>query len=378
MELRLPRPLSHSSLSMYAQCPQKYKFKYIDKVPEKPKHYFSFGRSVHAALEYFYGVKSLPAPALEQLLGFYKENWVSAGYKDEAQEARYFDDGKTILSLFYRKHIQDYSIPYFVEYSFTTTVEGVPVTGKVDRIDKLPDGRIAILDYKTGKALAQDRAASDSQLTMYQMACEELLGAEVARLVFYHVPSLKEQTNKRHSGEQVAELKGRIVTTAESITKGLFDPRPEERKCFWCDYKPICPVFKGQLPPPTEAAPSQDELGALIDRYGDLQTQSAELREQGEGLKAEVLALLKKKGYVRAFGLRYEASRALSERWEFSDKKKVLEILKKAGLYDKVLAPSAPKIEQLLADPSLDGDLKARLGELGVKVETPDLKIKPL
>jgi hypothetical protein len=34
--VKLPRPLSHSSISLYNECPQKYKFKYVDKIPEKP------------------------------------------------------------------------------------------------------------------------------------------------------------------------------------------------------------------------------------------------------------------------------------------------------------------------------------------------------
>lgn len=377
---QLPRPLSHSSLSLYAECPQKYKFKYVDKIPEKPRHFFSFGNSVHQALEFFYGVKSLPAPALEQVLDYYKEHWLAAGYRDQAQEAQYFDDGKAILTLFYRKHISDYHIPFFVEYQFQLDVDGVPVTGRVDRVDKLPDGRIAIVDYKTGKALAQDRAQGDAQLTMYQMACEELLGAEVARLVFYHLPSLTEQAVRRHSKDLVEGLKGRILSTAESISRGLFEPKPEEKKCYWCDYKPICPVFKHQYSAAAEPARpgAEDELSALVDRYGEIQRRASELQEEAGEVKKSLIALLEKKGYVRVFGKKYELSRAATGKWEFPDKKKVLELIKKAGLYDRILAPSAPKVEQLMSDPGLDENLRARLAELGEKAEIPDLKVKPL
>ena len=53
------RVLSHSSISMYRTCPQRWKFRYIDKVPEKPRSQFSFGKSVHTALEF--SEKSLAA-----------------------------------------------------------------------------------------------------------------------------------------------------------------------------------------------------------------------------------------------------------------------------------------------------------------------------
>jgi RecB family exonuclease len=377
MPFTLPRPLSHSSITLFNECPQKYKFKYIDKIPEKPRHFFSFGQSVHLALEFFYGVKALPAPTLDEVLAFYKENWVQGGYKDPGQEAQYFEDGKLIITAFYQKHIRDYALPFFVEYGFSFEVDGVPVTGKVDRVDKLPDGRLSIIDYKTGKKLVGGRVEIDPQLTMYQLAAEQLLGLKVAKLSFYHLPSLKEQIVERHTDELVDGLKKRIVVTAERITTGAFEPKPAENVCRWCDYKPLCPVFKPQFQ--VAAPPAHDaELAAEIDEYGDLLAQAEELRRKAEVVKARVLAQMTKKAYVRAFGKRFEVSRAATQRWEFPDKKKVLEIIKKAGLYDRILAPSAPKVDALMTDLSVDENLRARLEEQGARVETPDLKVKPL
>ncbi|MBI5631687.1 MAG: PD-(D/E)XK nuclease family protein [Elusimicrobia bacterium] len=382
-KIKLPRPLSHSSLTMYGECPQKYKFKYIDNIPEKPRHFFSFGSSVHQALEFFYGVKTLPPPSLEELLAYYKEHWLSAGYRDQVQESEYFDDGKQILTQFYNKHVRDFKLPFFVEYQFNLEVSGVPVTGKVDRIDKLADGSLSILDYKTGKALAKDRVQADAQLTMYQMACEALLGLPVARLVFYHLPTLKEQSVERHQEGLVAALRERIVSAAEAISEGAFTPKPEEKKCYWCDYKPLCPIFKHQFPGTEPALPrgrpaSEESLGSLIDRYGELSQKSAELEEERARLQEKIIALLEEKGYVRAFGQRYQLSSTSNARWSFSDKKKVLELIKKAGLYERILAPSAPKVEQLMSDPELDLNLKAQLEELGEKTEAWEIKVQPL
>lgn len=377
MAFTLPRPLSHSSISMYKECPQRYKFKYVDKIPEKPRHFFSFGQSVHLALEFFYGAKEARAPALEDLLAHYKEKWISAGYKDEWQEREYFEEGKRILASFHRKHASTYEAPWFVEYSFNLEVDGVPVTGKVDRVDKLSDGRLAILDYKTGKAIPGARVSCDAQLTMYQLACEALLGAEVARMTLYHLPTLKEYESPRHDPALVDGVRRRVVETAEAIDKGLFDPTPSDAVCRWCDYKPICPVFKDPSTSAAEAAPDAD-LAGWIDALGALEAEAAALEQERRALKEKVLAELKRRGYVRAFGARYEARRAVTERWEFADKKKVLDMLKQAGLYEKILAPSAPKVEQLMSDPGLDPSLRARLCELGTKTEAPDLKVTPL
>lgn len=379
--MKLPRPLSHSSITLYNECPQKYKFKYVDKIPEKPRHFFSFGQSVHLALEYFYGVKEPKAPSLEDLLKHYREIWVKGGYKDDRQEQEYFEEGRQILTRFHDKHAKTFHLPYFVEYGFNFEVDGVPVTGKVDRVDKLEDGRLLILDYKTGKQLKTGRIDVDAQLTMYQLACEKGLGAEVAELVFYHLPTLKEHKSTRRSAELVDGLKSTIVTTAESITKEKFDPKPMDSVCKWCDYKPICPIFKDQyagMPEKPATASGSPELAALVDKYGDALAAAEKAKAAAEAAAKELSAALKAKNYVRAFGEKYEASLTAGVRWDFLDKKKVLDIIKKAGLYEKVLAPSAPLVNKLVEDKTLDADVRARLTELGERVETADLKLKDL
>lgn len=237
--MNLPRPLSHSSISMFNECPQRYKLKYIDGIKEKPKHYFSFGVSVHAALEYLYAAPA--KPTLDALLTQYDLGWIRDGYHSEAEELKHWEQGRKIVSTFYLKHAAEQ--PTAVEYGFNIVVDGVPVTGKIDRIDAEPDGRIAITDYKTGKAFAAGRADGDAQLTMYQLACEAD-GQRVARLALYHLPSGKVQASERHGQALVDDLRRRIVDTAEAISAGRFDPKPSEQACKWCDYKSVCPVFR--------------------------------------------------------------------------------------------------------------------------------------
>ncbi|MHB2025643.1 MAG: RecB family exonuclease [Elusimicrobiota bacterium] len=373
----LPRPLSHSSLTLYSECPQKYKFKYIDKIPEKPKSYFSFGSSVHTALEYFYDVKIPEPPALERVLAFYKENWISAGYKDKAQEEDYFHKGEQIITLFCEKHSADFHVPLFVEYQFDLEVDGVPVTGKIDRVDKLPDGRLSVVDYKTGKALAENRVMTDEQLTMYQLACEKLLGAEVCRLSFYHLPSLTEQLAQRRGPEEIHGLEKKIVSIAKAVSQRSFTPSPAEKKCFWCDYKPICPVFRSQAAA-VPAFSTDDEISALIDRCGAILESAQAGIQEADKIKAEILSKLEAKGYARAFGGKYSAVRTFAQRIEFLDKKKILDLLREEGLYERILAPSAPKVREIISDPGLPNPLRKKLSALVEKTQTPELRVEPI
>ncbi|MBI5596682.1 MAG: PD-(D/E)XK nuclease family protein [Elusimicrobia bacterium] len=400
------RPLSHSSIGMYIECPMKWHFRYVQKVPEKPKHFFSFGKSIHDALEYFYGVKTLPPPSIEEVLQYYSDHWLTEGYKDPKQEAEYKEQGRAILREYHKKHIDQFRIPYFVEYGFNLEVDGVKVTGFVDRIDKVGDDRIAILDYKTGKAFPKDAAVLSDQLTMYQMACEQLLGMKVERLTLYHLPSQTPVTSEPHSQSQVDALRERIVKVHSDIKGNLakleraeikhfptvFERSPEfskqakvsaETTCHWCDFKPLCPAWehaygKPAAAPEPEALKDDAKIAKLIDRYGKLHDQLKELEEKAEELKDQIVASLGEKGYVRAFGERYSATVRHDERWEFGpeNKKTVLDAIRGAGYWDRVTGPLAAKVQELMRDPGLPMDLRDRLQRMGKKVESATLRIK--
>lgn len=377
------RPLSHSSMYLYGNCPKRWHFKYIEKIPEKPKHFFSFGKSMHSVLEYFYDVQTLPPPDLEQVLKNYEENWLTEGYQNAAQEADYKAQGERILREYYAKHIDRFRIPYFVEYGFNLEVDGIKVVGYIDRIDKLDDGTLSVVDYKTGKAIPKARVAQDQQLTMYQMACEELLGLKVSELTFYHLTSQTALTVGPHKKEQIDVLREKIVNTAEQIKAEKFDPRPEERKCGWCDYKPLCPVFKHQFARQSNGADeerpalrSDEKLAKLVDRYGKMKEEIHEREEKADEVKAAIIDTLRAKGYVRAFGSRYEATAHFDDRWEFADKNKVKETIMDAGFWERIVAPSAPAVQKLMKDPNLPLDLKDRLQRLGKKVSHATLRVK--
>ena len=74
-----PLRLSHSQLYLYNDCPKKWHFKYVEGIPEKPKHFFSFGKTMHSVLEFLYKVKTPVPPSMEKLLECYEKEWISEG-----------------------------------------------------------------------------------------------------------------------------------------------------------------------------------------------------------------------------------------------------------------------------------------------------------
>lgn len=301
------RTLSHSSVSTYQQCPQKWKFRYVDKIPEKPRSYFSFGKSVHSGLEYlFLNLHQDAFPPLERVLDSFQKSWLSEGYDTPQQERWFFKEGERILRGFYAKHRKDFQRVLEVEYKFSISVEGVPVMGFIDRVDRTESGNLSIVDYKTGKAFDKSRVRQDPQLTLYQIACRQLFGKDVEKLTLYHLNSLTPVSVDAHSAQLETSLKESIVSAAKGIMEKKFDPKPAPAGyCQWCDYLQVCPAFgpdgsAGPLRPSLEG-----DLAEKIDRYGKLADKIGQLTEEKNRLESELVSRLNRKGRTEQSGRHY-------------------------------------------------------------------------
>ena len=97
-----------------------------------------------------------------------------------------------------------------MELSTEIDLDGVRLGLRIDRIDRLDDGAVAILDYKTGgrrKFLDGGGEPVDAQLLVYAMAVED----PVAALGFYNIDSR----------ETALDASGRDVMGAEDWQQAL-------------------------------------------------------------------------------------------------------------------------------------------------------------
>ena len=394
---------SYSKLGMYKECPQKYKFRYVHMLPEKPKYYFAFGSALHSVMEYIYDVKNPVFPSLQQALDFFTKDWKSTtfekkGYASALKEQEGYEEGRRIITSYYQKHQASFVHPLSVEMKSTVETDGLNLISILDRVDYLGDGKVMILDYKTGKTVER----APDQLYMYQKVAEmspvikslvqqadpSVKDIRVEKLCFYHLPSLKEMYFERADDKQIFEFWQGVLSVADDIRAGKFSPTPGENQCRWCDYRNICPVFTGKdytgqegsssffsqpavAPAPVAAAPktAQEELSEKIDRCG------AALEEY-ENLKKEIISFMQSQHYTRHFGTRYQAQLKEVSHTEFADKQKVVELLRSMHLLQKTLVPTQSTVEALLTDASVSPEQKARLEALGRKTSSTQLELK--
>jgi DNA helicase-2/ATP-dependent DNA helicase PcrA len=253
----LPPTLSHSQLRTYGECPLRYAFERVYRIPvADTKGFLEFGSTIHVAFEVYARARldavasGLPPPGYEALKAAFDSAWKPRAYED-AQAARHYQErAEPALRKFYEREMTSLAQAVALEASFAVDIgEGIRFTGTIDRIDRHPDGTIEIIDYKTGRRRSQRDVDADAQLTAYAMAVA--MGAvrdaasgeplpAASRLSLYFTESDQAITTTR-SREQIDEFRDAVLATAARIRSGDFAATPGPRTCQWCDYRALCP-----------------------------------------------------------------------------------------------------------------------------------------
>ncbi len=239
--------LSYSRITIYDNCPLRYKFIYVDELPTAARSYFSFGNSIHKVLELFYQPEenfiTAKTPSLNYLLGLLNEHWISAGYNTEYQEKKAKDEAVQLLTKFYRETIFGFQPAYLVEKSFSFELNGFRIIGRIDRIDQGNDG-YSIIDYKTNKILPYFfKKINLLQPIIYYLGAKESLGLNKINSVFMYFVRFNKKVEFNISDEMAEEGKQKILQVGKAIQCNEFSPKPGSA-CSTCEFKDRCASFQ--------------------------------------------------------------------------------------------------------------------------------------
>ncbi|MCJ7605340.1 MAG: PD-(D/E)XK nuclease family protein [Dehalococcoidales bacterium] len=356
---------------------------YIDRLKTKDRGYFSFGTSLHSCVEHFFRVKTPPPPSLDEMLAFYERSWLSEGYESPEEEANFKEYGREILSAFWETHSSGFRMPVAVERMFVLDVDGIKIRGFIDHVDKLDSGGLSVIDYKTNRDLfTADYVENDLQLSIYQMAAEQMWNLPVEKLTLYHLRSNTPCSAPARSPERIEDVTNLIHDVADNIVHQVF-PATENRFCP-CDFPEYCPYYRHLYlteEPPADSQPPLPDPTAIdavttVERYAEIQAQINELKAELEETRLAIVEYCRAESLNRVYGTGHEITFRLMERTGF-DEEEVKAVLQPAGLWDMVTKLDETRLKALIADESVDGKLRKQLEALRRVVSSyPQLRVK--
>ncbi|MFH0988377.1 MAG: PD-(D/E)XK nuclease family protein, partial [Parcubacteria group bacterium] len=252
---------SFSQMQNYEKCPLKYKFGNVLKIPTKGSHYFSFGSTIHNTLQKYLeqcignaqpdlfsenkGDGKMTVLPLKKLLEIYDASWIDDWYDNSRGKEKYRQKGKELLNTFHEQFSVEKPAVRMLEHKFHVKIGGYMFSGRIDRIDDVADGKVEIIDYKTGGSPKGGKLETDDrrQLLLYQIVAESVLKQPVEKLTYYYLEEGKRLSFVGKDKDKVA-LEERFVNDIGNIKAQKFEPTPSEHVCKYCEYRDICEYKK--------------------------------------------------------------------------------------------------------------------------------------
>lgn len=241
--------LSPTRIGTFLECAVKYRFVYIDKIGkfyQRARAGFSFGSSLHHVLQEFHQEGETHTP--EELVTRLETNWIGAGYQSEEQEQRHRETGEQIVQAYHAAHqerAEQQVETWATEKTITCDMGRFKLSGRVDRIDRHADGRLEIIDYKSGRQDTSSEEVADSlAMNCYQLILHHLYPDTPIFATIYCLRS-GAQASYALEGEERKEFEEALLELGHTILDTDYAPLKPERipACEYCDFYPRCSAF---------------------------------------------------------------------------------------------------------------------------------------
>jgi DNA helicase-2/ATP-dependent DNA helicase PcrA len=240
--------LSPSKIQTYEDCPLKFKFQHVLRVPTPSKTYFGMGTAIHAVAENMTKLqKDGKEPTEELALEILDKQWDTSSYRNQrTKESQDKDKSKEMVKTYLEWAEKNPNTPVDVEPKFQIKLNDVTISGKIDRVEMTPDGEYEVIDFKTGYAYkTKNTIKDDVQMNVYALGTQKLYGKIPKKTSLFYIKHNKIVPHFIEE-DKLEEFKVELGKKIEAIFNEEFDADPEYRKCSRCDYASICDAKETQ------------------------------------------------------------------------------------------------------------------------------------
>jgi DNA helicase II / ATP-dependent DNA helicase PcrA len=243
--------LSAHAVESYATCPLKFKLEKDWRIPGDAAAAMQFGSAIHTVLRQYYDpAPHAPMLTVEDAVQSFQREFAKAVIEDPLQRALYERLGAQQLRTVLQSQPRGSVDVVAAEVSFSFTLGGRKITGRIDRMDRISDNEVRVIDYKTGAPKTPRYAEDSLQLSIYAMGARSL-GLVPQELEFLNLQNNEHQVTTR-TAVHLEKARQRIEDAASGIAAGRFPAKPGQH-CQWCDYRRLCPATEQRVFIPARA-----------------------------------------------------------------------------------------------------------------------------
>jgi RecB family exonuclease len=174
-----------------------------------------------------------------------KRSWVAGGYASRERESEAWEQALEMVR-HYHLAFKDEPVKHLGSEAYLKarlSVRSIPValSGKIDRLSTWPDGRLEVVDYKTGDEAEPGPTKLAGKLTTFLYYVLALLNhPEVPRVeVSYIYLRTMAKVTAVYDPETGADCKDRLARAVGQMAAGEYPAHPNQR-CAWCDFTELC------------------------------------------------------------------------------------------------------------------------------------------
>lgn len=384
---------SHSRLSCYEQCPQKFKFQYIDKIETEEEETVEafLGIRVHEALEKLYrDLQYQKKDTLEELFVWLRQQWQEHWSDDiiivntEYSPENYLGMAEKYLSDYYvHYHPFDQGRTVALEELIRISLDEAgqyKLQGYIDRLTERKDGFYEIHDYKTNSRLPlADYIRTDRQLALYMIGVKnQYPDVKHVRLIWHFLKFDKEIDSTRTDAE-LEQLKRDTIQLIERIEHDEQFRATPGFLCKWCEYQSCCPHWSHLyvIQDKAENEYLKDTGVTLVNRYAEVKAAQkiANLQWDAELTKLEeALIVFSEKEHIEVvFGSKNKIRISENEKYCFPSKnspqrEELEEVLQSFGKLQEVSQLDTAALGRILEEKTWDAKVLTAVGRF-VEIE---------
>ncbi len=250
--------LSATALNNYLECPWKYFYRNLIRIPGSPNKHLMFGTAIHSALNLYFD-RLVKGENLEEK--YLVNKFVESLNNQPIQEKEYqetLDKGKKVLSGYYKKYHKEWNNNMLSEFNIRgiELAKNVIINGKIDKIEMTDSlNNVNVIDYKTGRPKTRNEIEGKTknskggykrQLVFYNLLLNNYQNNKFKMIsgeIDFIEPDTKGNYKKEKfeiKKEEVNELEEQINKVAkEIINLDFWDRLCDDAKCEYCNMRKI-------------------------------------------------------------------------------------------------------------------------------------------